>query len=104
MAAKENEYENVRLYAQQSRITRLLYTLRDMNEFGLVVDFNRLQLVGESGGASASFSIAIGAGQGYSSCDGLWIAKAHISFNLIDLRALVASHRVQIGPCRRAVR
>lgn len=51
MAAREAEYESARLFAQQNRVTRLLYTLRDMNEFGLVVDFNRLQLLGDAGGA-----------------------------------------------------
>lgn len=47
----DDEYGSARLFAQQNRVTRLLYTLRDMNEFGLVVDFNRLQLVREAGGA-----------------------------------------------------
>lgn len=52
MAAREDEYESARLFAQQNRVTRLLYTLRDMDEFGLGVDFNRLQLVSEVGGAA----------------------------------------------------
>jgi hypothetical protein len=51
MAAKADEYDCAQLFAQQKRVTRLLYTLRDINEIGLVVDFNRLHLVRKVGGA-----------------------------------------------------